>query len=342
MKVANRAQAIALSIVVALGSLLPTAAMAQEQQPPLRGAVTVVTQTLRNLVDNKGGRLGAGQTDVMVEAHGECRWLDNHSTGNEYFVPLATPVEWQSFIDFAPSAVTRAKCCPARTVALQASDGSTKSFFLDVGREGASDSRGHQDLSHQFSFIRLLDGANIIEDVTETYVCQDGTWMGQGSTVAAEVIPAEPEEPEVVVADPRTVLPADTDITFDCVRNAGYQHRIVIRDQADNALFDYYFYKKNMRVEQTLNFPSAAYKIEGYYAPVYDQRGGGKALGDSKKVCTGGRESNCWRVNGRGWRTLPISSTVASGKTCIRQRWDTEDGKDGSWNDVVCTVSWCE
>lgn len=132
---------------------------------------------LRDYVANKGGRLGTGQRDVVIEAHGICRWLDNLNATTEYFVPFATANEWQAFIDNAPSSVVRDNCCPTRNVDLAATDGQSRSYTLPVGREGATDSRGRQTLAHSFTL------AASVESVTETYVCQAGAWVSQGANI---------------------------------------------------------------------------------------------------------------------------------------------------------------
>ncbi|MGE3770057.1 MAG: hypothetical protein AB7G06_03815 [Bdellovibrionales bacterium] len=123
-----------------------------------------------------GGVLPFGVSNALVDRHGMCRWLDNASSV-DYFVPLRTAAEWAAFVNNAPPNVTRAACCPARSVTLVASDGQSVSFNLDTGREGATSELGVQSLSHVFT---LADSST--ETVSEVYVCQGEVWTGQGVT----------------------------------------------------------------------------------------------------------------------------------------------------------------
>jgi len=64
MKKNNNWCAAAFALLCALS--ITSAYAAQETAPPI--------SQLRDIVVDKGGRLALHQTDVLVEAHDECRW----------------------------------------------------------------------------------------------------------------------------------------------------------------------------------------------------------------------------------------------------------------------------
>lgn len=164
--------------VVTAAAVLPTADLSSSEDQPIN--------SLRDFIADKGGRLATGQRDVLIEAHGQCRWLDNNSTSGEYFVPFATPHEWQAFLDYAPASIVRAECCPARMVTLQSTDGQVATFNLPIGRDGAAGTRGRQEFSRNFT---LGSGT---ETVSEAYACQNGTWVGLGPITTFVASPETP------------------------------------------------------------------------------------------------------------------------------------------------------
>ncbi|MGE3770058.1 MAG: hypothetical protein AB7G06_03820 [Bdellovibrionales bacterium] len=130
----------------------------------------------RNMDIGNGGALSAGAQNVLVDKWGQCRWLDN-ADDQIYLVPYRSSAEWAAFLNNAPSLITRARCCPARTITLSASDGQSVNFDIDTGREGGAGVLGARSFSHTFT---LADSST--ETVSEVYICQNEVWTGQGPT----------------------------------------------------------------------------------------------------------------------------------------------------------------
>lgn len=142
----------------------------------------------------KGGALDRATTNVLVDAHGVCRWLDNNDAERDYFIPTSTAAEWQAFIDNAPKDVRVDRCCPATSVSLIASDGQSHAVPLGVGREGASGELGTQRLTRDFTLRRESDGAIWTETVEQTYTCQNGAWSASAAVrtgAAPAVVPVD-------------------------------------------------------------------------------------------------------------------------------------------------------
>ncbi|MGE3770059.1 MAG: hypothetical protein AB7G06_03825 [Bdellovibrionales bacterium] len=174
-------------------------AHAQEQQGLSNYPVRNDLQQDRNMSISNGGALSVGAQNVLVDQWGQCRWLDN-ADNKVYLVPYRSSTEWAAFLNHAPALITRARCCPARTVSLTASDGQSASFDLDTGRVGAGNMLGVRSLSHVFT---LADAST--ETVSEIFVCQDGVWTGQGVVRDGEPV----EEPEVPETPDEPVLPEE-------------------------------------------------------------------------------------------------------------------------------------
>lgn len=169
-------------LILGLANLAPAAA--QTQSPSLPPAPEV----LREFDINKGGRLTAGQSNVLLDKFGLCRWVDN-TTAAEFFVPMATAPEWQAFVDNAPVEIARTSCCPALAVTLTAQDTQTHTMTLPIGREGATNTYGTRLIAHDFTITRPMDGATWTQTVTQSFTCSGGSWVGGAMTYAGNPPP---------------------------------------------------------------------------------------------------------------------------------------------------------
>lgn len=179
-------------LVIILLACLPVVATAAA---PVRHTVGQVASALDELVPGQGGRLSRGLSDVLIEAHGHCAWLDNTAPDNDFFVPFSTPVEWQAFIDHAPDSVVRGACCPATQLTMNASDGQPLLVDLPVGRVGATGPNGVVSISHAFQVTRPADGASWVETLSGTLRCQYGAWNALGVSLASSPPPLPTPNP---------------------------------------------------------------------------------------------------------------------------------------------------
>ncbi len=174
--------ALGILFGAALSILALTPAYAQQANIPVATPLTLIAS--QELPVEKGGRLSSGSRDVLVERHGICRWLDNEHASNNYFVPTGSLADWQAFINNTPGSVIAAACCPARNdIVLRSSDGQEQTMSVDIGRVGATNTLGMQNLEATFTVTRPADGATWTETVREIYICQAGAWTGQGQAV---------------------------------------------------------------------------------------------------------------------------------------------------------------
>lgn len=178
------------------------------------------------------GRLKAGNTDILVDAHGLCRWLDNTSA-SDYLVPLATNDEWLAFLTHAPIGVQRDSCCPARVMSLAASDGQRTDIALPVGRDRTGGNGSRIVAEQTFNISREdctthCDGSiscntnTGIEVVRQEFECADGGWRygASSSTGGAAYNPPAYEEcyspPPPPACGTNTVCEGPHLVTRDC------------------------------------------------------------------------------------------------------------------------------
>jgi len=146
-----------------------------------------------NYSASNAGRLGVGDSNVLINSFGICSWVDNGSN-NDLFVPLGSAAEWQAFVDHAPASVTRDSCCQAQTMTVMSSDGQTISVDVGIGRERPGMETSRAALTHVFSVTRAdctthCNGSTTcntnsgVETVRQEVDCSGGAWTSGDRTV---------------------------------------------------------------------------------------------------------------------------------------------------------------
>lgn len=175
--------AISVSCLLAVTPSSFAASLDQQAASALRQAA----------VGANAGRLNVGDTNVLIDVFGQCRWIDNTS-GNDIFVPLNTLTEWNAFVQNAPIGVVRDGCCPSRSMAITASDGQARNITLATGRDRAGSQQARAIGQHTFTVSRddcttHCDGTTTCntnvgpETVTQEFICSGAVWQNGARTV---------------------------------------------------------------------------------------------------------------------------------------------------------------
>lgn len=100
---------------------------------PTGGSVSTRNAPLMQLGPSSAnlGSNSAPATNGLIDAWGECSWVDNAGTPATAFIPLGTALEWTLFRLNRPQQIAVPTCCRPATVQI-----CSDSYSLDYGRNG--------------------------------------------------------------------------------------------------------------------------------------------------------------------------------------------------------------
>lgn len=184
---------------------------AQQDENVAAGGQAVDGQVIR--LSQGGMALGRGAPAVLNQQYGVCRWVENTSAINTYFVPDGDGAGWQSFITNHPGSILVDACCRARPVTLTASDGRNATSRLIEGRARPTSERYLDVAAAEFALAQSREDCTIhcdgsrtcntvtwdaIETVTQAFTCGGAGWDGGAVVRTVSDTPPATHAPDYV------------------------------------------------------------------------------------------------------------------------------------------------